>query len=167
MENRLNGKQLGYTCESLRMLESEEGQTNAIFACFGSAVQHSQLFEQGLDRFLIIYNKITSDSVSIDDIGQQMTMGQLLHRVREHVTFDDKAIEEQFSAVVKERNYLIHRFFLERDPQFKSTEGRFQLLSQLQETEENLDTCRVMINAMRIAMCRSLGIKDDWAHEYS
>ena len=51
MENRINGKQLGYTCESLRMLESEEGQTNAIFACFGSAVQHSQLFEQGLDRF--------------------------------------------------------------------------------------------------------------------
>ena len=53
-----------------------------------------------------------------------------------------KLLRRQLSVVVKERNYLIHRFFLERDPQFKSTEGRFQLLWQLHEIEENLDNCR-------------------------
>ena len=33
---------------SLEMLKSEEGQLNAVFACFGSAAQHSQYFEAAL-----------------------------------------------------------------------------------------------------------------------
>ena len=48
----------GYSSESLKMLESEEGQLNAVFACFGSAAQRAQLFEQSLSRFLAMYNKI-------------------------------------------------------------------------------------------------------------
>ena len=156
-----------YTDESLKMLESKEGQLNAVFACFGSATQHAQLFEQGLTRFLTIYNKIASDSVRIDDIGQKLTMGGLLKRIRRHVTINDDSVEEGFSSALKERNYLVHRFFLERDPQLRSTEGRMELLSELIAIENNLERCRIMINAMRIAMCESLGIQDDWAHDYS
>ena len=167
MNEQSKGMVYGYTSESLKMLESEEGQLNAVFACFGSAVQHVQLFEQGLARFLVMYNKITSDSVSVDDIGQKLTMGQLLERVRQHVTINDNSVEEGFSAALQERNYLIHRFFLVRDSQFKSTEGRLGLLSELVGIEKNLDRCRVVINAMRIAMCESLGIEDNWAHDYS
>ena len=167
MSQRPDDRELGYTSESLKMLESEEGQLNAVFACFGSAVQHAQLFEQGLARFLMIYNRIASDPVGVEDIGHKMTMGQLLHKVRQHVTVDDNSIELGFSAALEERNYLIHRFFLERDPQLKSTEGRFELLSELSRIEMNLDRCRVAINAMRMAMCEALGVKDDWAHDYS
>ena len=36
--------------ESLRMLETEEGQNNAVFACFGSAAQHAQMFEEALGK---------------------------------------------------------------------------------------------------------------------
>ncbi len=167
MNEQTEGADHGYTSESLKMLESEEGQLNAVFACFGSAVQHAQLFEQGLTRFLVMYNRIASDSVSVDDIGQKLTMGQLLKRVGQHVTIKDNSVEEGFSAAVAERNFLIHRFFLERDSQLESTEGRLGLLSELVGIEKRLDRCRVMINAMRIAMCRSLGIEDDWSHEYS
>ena len=71
MKKRIEDRQRGYTTESLKMLETEEGQLNAVFACFGSAVQHSQLFEQGLTRFLKMYNKIASDSLSIDDLGKK------------------------------------------------------------------------------------------------
>ena len=31
----------GYTAESLDLLKTEEGQKNAVFACFGSAAQHA------------------------------------------------------------------------------------------------------------------------------
>jgi hypothetical protein len=48
----------GYTEESLRMLETAEGQSNAVIACFGSAAQHAQLFGQALARFLGVYNRI-------------------------------------------------------------------------------------------------------------
>ena len=167
MNDRIEDMQRGYTDESLRMLESGEGQLNAVFACFGSAAQHAQLFEQGLARFLIMYNKIASDSVSVDDIGQKLTMGQLLRRVGQHVTINDNSVEERFSTALIERNYLIHRFFLERNPLLASSEGRMQLLSELVGIEANLESCRVTINAMRIAMCDALGIEDEWAQEYS
>ena len=156
----------GYTSESLRMLETEEGQLNAVFACFGSVVQHAQLFEQGLTRFLVMYNKILSDSVTIDDIGDKMTMGQLLGKVRQYVELSDESIEKGFTIALNERNYLIHRFFLERNSHLESTEGRIKLLYELNRIERNLDRSRVAINAMRIAMCRTLGIEDAWAQDY-
>ena len=80
------------------MLESEEGQLNVIFACFGSAVQHGQLFEQGLARFLTMFNKISSESVSVEDIGHKMTMGQLLSKVEQHVSFSDESILDRSMA---------------------------------------------------------------------
>ena len=159
--------QPGYTSESLRMLDSEEGQLNAVFACFGSAVQHAQLFEQSLTRFLMMYNKISSDSASIEDIGRKMTMGELLRKVRKYVAITDDAIEERFSTAVEQRNYLSHRFFLECSSALESTEGRLQLIYYLTRVERILDRSRVTVNSMRIAMCRTVGIEDEWAQDYS
>ena len=157
----------GYSSESLKMLESAEGQLNAVFACFGSAAQHAQLFEQGLSRFLVMYNRIASDSLNANDIGDKMTMGQLLNKVKVHVEIDDDQIEQAFTIALQDRNYLMHCFFLECDPLLSSGEGRMELLSRIANIEMNLDRCRVAINAMRIAMCRAVGIEDDWAQEYS
>jgi len=50
---------------SLETLESEEGQLNAVFACFGSAAQHAQFFEEALGEFLLAYNKICNKSLTI------------------------------------------------------------------------------------------------------
>ena len=167
MSERIQGIGRRYINESVKMLESEEGQLNAVFACFGSAAQHAQLFEQGLSRFLAMYNKIAPDSVSGDDIGNKMTMGELLRKVKKYVTIQDDLIEHMFSDALEERNRLIHRFFLERSHLLGSTEGRIELLLELVSIERNLESCRVAINAMRIAMCEAVGIKDDWTHEYS
>lgn len=156
-----------YTAESLRMLETAEGQKNAVFACFGSAVQHAQLFEQGLERFIGAYNTITSESLRTDDIGRKMTMGQLLHRVRQYVTTNSDSIEKDFTAALEQRNYLIHRFFLERAREVSSGEGRLRLLSELLRMQARFERCRVAIDAMRIAMCDALGVEDQWASEYS
>ena len=168
MNDRAADTQPGYTEESLKMLESREGQLNAVFACFGSAAQHAQLLEQGLERFLVMYNKIASDSVSVDDIVRQKnTMGQLISKVKQHVAFDDDSLAERFETARTERNFLIHRFFLERHLQLASSEGRMQLLSELVGIEANLERCHVTINAMRIAMCEFLGIADEWAEDYA
>lgn len=156
----------GYTDESLRMLETVEGQLNAIFACFGSAAQHAQLFEQSLARFLVVYNRIVPDTVNIEDIESKMTIGQLLRKLRERVKIENNSIEELFSTSLDERNFLIHRFFLERTPEFETPEGRMGLLSELVGIEGNLDGCRVVINSMRIAICRTLGVDDPWALDY-
>lgn len=60
--------QVGYTNESMRMLESKEGQLNAIFVCFGSTAQHSQFLEAALGEFLMVYNKIFRKSLTLNDL---------------------------------------------------------------------------------------------------
>ncbi len=157
----------GFSNESLRMLDSEEGQLNAVFACFGSAAQHGQLFEQGLTRFLMVCSKAGLVSISNIDTTNKMTMGQLFREVRKHVTIIDNWVEEDFLTAIQQRNFLIHRFFLERSAQLRSSSGRVELLNELVSMELNLDRCHTLINAMRIAMCRTLGITDDWAYEYT
>ena len=157
----------GYTNESLRMLESEEGQLNAVFACFGSAAQHAQMFEQSLVRFLTIYNRVALGSTTVEDVLQKMTMGKLLKRVEKVVTFPDDSFVEKFDAVVRARNFLMHDFFIDRASELESSEGRMALLTELITIEKALDHSRVTVNAMRIAMCRTLGIEDEWAQDYS
>ena len=114
-----------------------------------------------------MYNRVALDSVSADDIGKKMTMGRLLTKVRKYVNFDDDSIERMFATALEERNSLIHSFFIDRDPLLGSAEGRMELIADLVRIGMDLDRCRVAINAMRIAMCEAIGIKDDWAHEYS
>jgi hypothetical protein len=169
-----SGKQeAGYTDESLRMLETEEGQSNAVFACFGSTAQHAQLFEQALARFLTVYNRIASATLSLQDFEnyegklQRKTMGGLLREMQKYVTLSDPVVIERLDRALEHRNWLMHTFFLERGDGLKSEAGRMELLRELAAMEQLLDNARITVNAMRIAMCRTLSVADPFANDYS
>ena len=76
------------------------------------------------------------------------------------MTGDDP--KERLEAALYVRNYLMHRWFLDRHDPFKSEAGRMALLQELVSFGRLLDSARVTANAMRIAMCRTLGIDDVW-----
>ncbi len=162
-------KSNGYTSESLKMLDTDEGQLNAIFACFGSAAQHAQMFEQALVRFLVTYNKISPETLSIEDFEaaerglHKKTMGALIKELRKHVNFPDETVPGYFEAALKQRNFLMHHFFLDRCMDLGNTEGRMRLLGELLSIQDEVDRGRVLTNAMRIAVCETLGIKDEYA----
>ena len=154
--------------ESLDMLKTEEGQLNAVFACFGSAAQHAQMFEEALGNFLLAYNYIRPEKMSAEELEELTqnihirTMGQLLREVKSLVTFDSGDYGERMEAALQVRNYLMHRWFLDRREAFKSDAGRMALLQELVGMECLLDSARVMANAMRIAMCREFRVDDVW-----
>jgi hypothetical protein len=158
--------QIGFTNESLRMLETEEGQLNAVFACFGSAAQHAQLFEQSLAKFLLIYNKIADTTLSLEDLEvlegklKKKTMGSLLKELSNYVTIQEESVAKNLDEALKLRNFLMHSFFIAREEEFKSEDGRLRLLAEIIGIEQTLEKCRVITNAMRIAMCRTLGFPD-------
>ncbi len=163
----------GYSDESLRMSETEEGQENAVFACFGSAAQHAQLFEQALARFLTVYNRSANSSLSVSDFEayegklQKRTMGWLLKEMEKYVILDDEEVETRLSSALDRRNHLMHSFFLERGHGLESEEGRWSLLRELASTQELLDNARITVNAMRIAMCEAFNLPDPFAADYS
>ena len=73
------------------MLNSEEGQLNAVYACLGSAAQHGQLFEVALSDFLLAYNGLLKKSFKLADLEavktslQKKTMGALLADFKKHL----------------------------------------------------------------------------------
>ena len=101
----------GYTSESLRMLESEEGQLNTVFACFGSAAQHSYFFEDALGKFLLVYNKIFKKSLTLQDLEiietkiKKETMGSLLREFRKYVTIHDDRVGQCLGNALKKKEF--------------------------------------------------------------
>jgi hypothetical protein len=156
----------GFSEESLNMLNTAEGQTNAVFALFGSTAQHAQLLEQALKRFLRRYNQIAKDALQPEDFDvieaslAKKTMGQLIHEMQKHIEFSDPKMSDRFELALQKRNFLMHHFFLEQGGKLKTQDGRMALLAELSSVDQMLEDGRVIMNAMRIAMCRTLGVED-------
>jgi hypothetical protein len=130
-----------------------------VFACFGSAAQHAQLFEQALGAFLDADNRVSGKSLTADEL-EKKTMGQLLHEMRRHVRFNESRPDDCMSAALACRNFLMHKYFLEREEAMKTEDGRLRMLAELVGMERILDAARVTANAVRIALCQTLGIED-------
>jgi hypothetical protein len=140
------------------MLRTAEGQSNAVFACFGSASQHAQLFEAELKRFLLVYNKLLKTTWTVEDLEgfhnrtTKMTMGALLRQIRQYVKFNQPGIEITLDAVLKNRNFIAHRYFLERNSKFKNEQGRIGMIRELVTFEQQLETATGWIGGLRVAM---------------
>ena len=144
--------------ESLKMLESEEGQLNAVYACYGSAAQHGQLFEAALSDFLVTYQSLVK-RLPESSLTKKKTMGQLLTEFRRYIKIrdeNDQWVFDSLSSALEMRNFLIHRYFLERQDKFENESGRFDMLGELISTQETLNAARVLTNAIRIALCENL-----------
>lgn len=162
MNTNSDYKTQGYSAESLAMLESEEGQLNAIFACYGSAAQHGQFFEESLGKLIVVLNSLSGNDASSDSVRMK-TIGQLLnHFMKRFVEEIEDWVPEFLDEAREERNFLIHVFFLERKDKFSDKAGRFGLLNELSAIEEKLRVATTLTNAIRIAVSETMeGNRDD------
>ena len=79
MEERPGGpyRERGYSEVSLKMLKSDEGQLNAVFACYGSAAQHGQFFEESLKKLIVALNELSGSEGAAEKMEKWM-LGRLL-----------------------------------------------------------------------------------------
>ena len=153
--------------ESLKMLRTKEGQNNAVFACYGSASQHAQLLEEQLKQFLLAYNKLRNTDWKLEDIEEfgdstkKMTMGALLRQMQKHVRFNEQGVVDTIETVLKNRNFLIHRYFLERDDWFKTKKGRMMMIEELVKLERQLEKVTGWIGALEVALIRVVERRGD------
>ena len=151
-----------YSSKSLEMLESEEGQLNAVYACYGSAAQHGQLLEHALSGLVVSLKNISGRSVSLPDLQavesslHKKTLGQLRNDFEKHVTKIDEWVSETLRTAIMSRNYLIHHFFLKRQDSFQTHSGRIGMLKELVEIGKSLEKATDLTNGMRVAVNRIL-----------
>ena len=161
--DNLNPKKEKYTTKSLEMLESEEGQLNAVFACYGSAAQHGQIFEAALSDLLLAYNRLVKKHLSLDDLRSvesklhKMTMGALLKELQKHVEIDAEWVSDLLNIALNNRNFLIHNYFLERQAKFRTEAGRLEMLRELISIGDALEKATRITDGMRIALRSALG----------
>ena len=117
------------------MLESKEGQLNAIFACYGSAAQHGQFFEESVATLIVALNEISGSEEWAEKI-EKWTLGQLLNHSQEKFVNE---IDEWVPVYLEEgrqlRNFLIHDYFLKREGKFGTRNGRMAVLKELSDIE--------------------------------
>lgn len=149
--------------ESLKMLESDEGQMNSVFAIFGSAVQNAQFFEAALGNFLLVSNKFRKREMTLQDFEifdqklQKKTMGTLLKDLLNMVSVKDERVTDCFETALRDRNFLMHHFFRERtEEDFGNELGRMEMIAELNEIDSNLQQATIIMNAMRLALIETL-----------
>ena len=152
----------GYSVESLNMLKTEEGQLNAVFACYGSAMQHGQLFEKALLDFLAKYKEWTNTELSPDELSSiepvldNKTIGQLLRLFDKRVSIGNKDVRTRLGDARARRNFLAHGYFVSRAKLFEIAGGRLKLLSELVSMEQEIRTAMGLVNGMRVAVEETL-----------
>ena len=144
--------------ESVAMLKTEEGQLNAVYACYGSAMKHGQLFEKELSNFLSIHKLLTNEESSPSEIPStktnftKQTIGQLLCTLNQKISIDDAEIYSLLIEARDKRNMLAHEYFLLRDKLFETTDGRMKLLHELCSIEREIKIATNLVSGMRVGM---------------
>ena len=85
-----------------------------------------------------------------------MTMGRLLRMVNERAKFDAEWVSDCLDQALEKRNWLMHRYFLERGRELSSKQGRFEMLKELISIERELTKATAIANGMRSALTQTL-----------
>ena len=146
----------GYSEISLSMLESKEGQLNAVFACYGSAAQHGQFFEESVARLIVALNEMSGSEGGAEEM-EKWTLGRLLKHFQEKFVNEiDEWVPEYLEEGRKLRNFLIHDYFLKREGKFGTRNGRMAMLKELSDIERHLKRGADLLNGLRVAVGKAM-----------
>ncbi|HEV3301559.1 MAG TPA: hypothetical protein VG055_18040 [Planctomycetaceae bacterium] len=114
----------------------ESHDVKEVFAFFGLAAYHAQVFEQAalhLVAALEVFSLSSSSARTVDSVYgeiEKQTLGQLLNAARRVVAIDP-TIDNLLSDALRERNELVHRFFEQNSENFIVESGRKAMIDRL------------------------------------
>ena len=144
----------GYSKESLKMLESEEGQLNAVYACYGSAASQGQFFEDAVRKLL---TEVSRSSPPPHRAG----LKELIDTLRNRIVITDERVWESFHTARKVRNFLIHDYFTNKENTLETQTGRIEMLKELVLIETPIRKAKELLNGISAAANKALGKRRD------
>ena len=131
---------------------------------FGAAAYYAQFFEESLAEFLVTYRRLAekvhldSDIQTLEETLHKKTMGALLTELRKVFTIDDAEIDSLLSGALKMRNFLMHEFFRECEPDFSSDLKRLRIFEELIEIGLTLKKAMFAVSGMNAAIQQYLQV---------
>ncbi len=134
-----------------------------MYAQYGLAAYCAQCFEKHLINFLLLHAQATNTAVTLkelDDLEEVLhkkTLGKLLKEIGAVMSHNSSS-EQLVNTALKRRNFLTHRYFWERAYEFMSSEGRVQMIAELEELRDLFERAEFFALALCQAAAKAAGI---------
>jgi len=154
-------------------LDPESEQIREVYAHFGLAIYLAQCLEQSIFQHLLFFDHLPRvlanytnfeswtkdfDRYEAQELGQ--TMGKLIRRLREAGQPPD-ALEPLLEECLKNRNWLAHGYFSDRAIKFTISDGREQMIAELEILQERFHACAELLDEASLPAMRKLGFTDE------
>jgi hypothetical protein len=120
----------------------EDEQHREVYARAALAFYFAQVFEQGLVHAVyagqLVDGSLVKDFKSADDFHDlidKKTAGAVVSLLRRHLELEPE-LDALLAEALRNRNFLIHRFFVERAELFFYEEGRQLMIEELHQTTQ-------------------------------
>ncbi|MFO7729404.1 MAG: hypothetical protein R6V86_01435 [Spirochaetia bacterium] len=143
--------------------ERENSEVKEVFAYFGLCMYNLQIFKQGCVNLAValqikgLTKLIEKDFDSLFDRMSKKTLGQLISDVRDYVNISTK-LEEDMNKMLKNRNYIVHRFFVKHDIVFMSSNGRVEMIEELRGISGNVQVIDEKVELITHSLWKKLGL---------
>lgn len=144
-----------------------------VFAYFGLAMFTAQVLEHAIVNALVISDLIPnrrdkaasqeSWNLEVDQFMDghfENTMARLIKAFRK-VAAVSKKLEQNLSQSLQLRNFLVHRYFRERDAVWLTEKGRDSMIAELQEASELFKKTDDLIEEIATPLRYRYGIADE------
>ena len=145
----------------------DEEQCRDVYANFGVAVYFAQCFEKTVCNLLLFHRVVDQGDVTLENVDElerlihKKTLGMLLKELKLNVTFNDSKNTDDFDKALEKRNFLLHHYFWERTVQTMSSNGRVQILAELDELRVLFQTADGIAKTLVAAARKAAGISPE------
>ena len=147
------------------MLDPESEQIREVYARFGLAIYSAQCLERELAMFLAASG--TPEFFTAWDYDNRLaghfdsTFGALVTTFAETAGPSDQTLLVELETAVKKRNELAHGYFWNRSVEFASTDGRTQMLEELDLLVKSFDSLDAKVSALVHDLMQKRGVTEE------
>jgi len=154
-------------------LDPKSEQVRDVYAHFGLAVYWCQCLEQSIFQHLLFFEhfpkaiaKFTTPENWANDFDiyeereMSQTMGKLIRRLKEVGQYTS-TLEHSLSNALRIRNWLAHNYFSDRAIEFTMSDGRTDMISELEDMKEQLQLCAQELDGITLPVMRKFGLTED------
>lgn len=157
----------------MTFLDPESEQVREVYAHYGLAMYWAQCLEQSIFQHLLFFDHFPKaiktyttpenwaeefDRYEVRELSQ--TMGKLIRRLRD-VDQPTESVEVALAKALKSRIWLAHGYFADRAIEFTDSEGRQNMIEELDELQDSYRSCAEELDAVSIPAARKIGFTDE------
>jgi len=141
-----------------------------MYAWAGRALMEAQSMETNLSNLIVVQQMLRG---KIDDIPNlkevfvkhdRQTLGALLINIRKYVKFDAE-FETKLGEALKQRNFLVHNYFLHLTTKYNHVEGKTIAPVELHQITQILSGVTIKLLELTIAFASAIGLTPEILNE--